>query len=245
MQAYRMRKIIYQIIVVLSLFFICAQARSQVTITGPTCVVPGTVYQYSISANWDSTSTMRVCVNGGSIADSVDSNECTVNGIPIARVLVDWDTSGNWSLTVSSSLGNATINVYAILPLLPGSIDSASKTQMIGLDSVPLAITCSAGSGGSCSPTFMYQWQQSYDMQSWADMPGKTSQSLSIDSGLTQSAYYRRKVTEIGSNTISYSDAASVFVIEGTALLNRKKEENLYAMSFANGQRKNNLTNPN
>jgi hypothetical protein len=50
-------------------------------------------------------------------------------------------------------------------------------------------------------------------MISWTDIPGATGASLVIDSSLTQSSFYRRKVTETNSRSIGYSDAASVLVI--------------------------------
>ena len=65
---------------------------SQVSITGPTCVVPGVIYQYQIQGNWDSTSTMQVCLSGGVIADSTDTNICTpAGGAPLSSVLVIWN----------------------------------------------------------------------------------------------------------------------------------------------------------
>jgi hypothetical protein len=62
-------------------------AVSQVTISGPTCVVAGTVYQYTITGTWDSTSTMQVCLSSGVIADSTAGSSCTVTGAPLATIL--------------------------------------------------------------------------------------------------------------------------------------------------------------
>jgi hypothetical protein len=115
-------------------------SEAQVTITGPTCVVPGTVYQYTISGTWDSVSTMKVCVGGGVIADSADSNACTLTGAPIARVLVNWDSSGSGLLTVTSSIGNGNLHVSITTALASGMIDSTTKTQLIGYDSIPPVI---------------------------------------------------------------------------------------------------------
>ena len=216
-----MRKIIYTRVVLLISLIGYTDVFSQVTITGPTCVVPGTVYQYTISGNWDSTSTMNICINGGAIYDSIDSNECTPTGRPVAKVVADWDTSGTWSLTLTSSSGNTTLNVSVTAPLAGGIIDSASKTQMIGIDSIPAGIICSAASGGSCSASYSYQWQQSSDIVSWTDMPGATGQNLTIDSSLTQSVYYRRKVFENTSGSLGYSDVAVIFVVNATAALDQ------------------------
>jgi hypothetical protein len=209
----------FSMLAVITVFWTTGHA--QVTVTGPTCVVPGTIYQYSIAGNWDSSSTMHVCINGGVIVDSGYRNACTPEGKPVAQVLVDWDTAGNWGLTVTSSSGNAALYVSVTVPLKAGSIDSVSKTQMIGVDSVPALITCSVDTGGSCSPSFVHQWQQSADMVSWTDVQRATGLNLKIDTGLNQSTYYRRRATETSSGTIAYSDVAAVFVGVSTSSIIR------------------------
>jgi hypothetical protein len=208
-----MRKIILGIAFFTGFATISNKTYSQVAISGPTCVMPGTVCEYTITGNWDSTSTMSVCINGGAIYDAADSNECTLTGPPVARVLVDWDTSGTWSLILTSTLGNSVLQVSAITPLTPGSIDSVSKIQMIAHDSIPATITCSADAGGSCAPNYSYQWQQSPDMAEWADIPGATDTTLSFSDTLKQSTFFRRKVTETISGTIGASDAAAVYIV--------------------------------
>jgi len=207
-----MKKKLKFFVLILLIEGISMSSREQVTVTGPTCVMAGTVYQYTIAGNWDSISTLNVCVSGGMIADSADRINCTPTGAPVANVLVTWNNGGTGSLTVTSSIGNGFISVVVSAPLIPGIIDSASMTQMIGYDSIPTIITCSMDVGGACNPIYSYQWQQSEDMVNWSDLPGDTLQSLSIDSGLTQSTYYRRKVTETTSGTIGYSNAAIIFV---------------------------------
>jgi hypothetical protein len=189
---------------------------AQVTITGPSCVIAGTVYQYSISAKWDSTSTMHICVNGGIIADSSlgDNNTCTPSGAPVARMLVIWNdsASNNGSLSLTSSLGNASFAVHFTDPLLPGSIDSVTGNQQIGYDSIPATIICSIDTGGSCSPSYSYQWQQSLDQVNWVNVDGANSMNLTIQAPLVQTMFYRRKVIDINSSTVGYSNVASVFV---------------------------------
>jgi len=184
--------------------------HAQVGISGPTCVTPGTVYQYLITGNWDSTAFMSICINGGIIQTSGDS--CTPQGAPVGQVLVSWTTMGNGTIVVTSSLGNAGMNVTVVAPLTPGSMDSLSRAQMLAPGDTPANITCSAASSGACSPSYSYQWQRSFDRVSWEILDGVTGLSLTVDSALTQSTYYRRQVTEISSNTIAYSDIAAVFV---------------------------------
>ena len=112
----------------------------QVTVTGPTCVIPGAVYQYLIAGPWDSSSMLQVCMTGGLTADSGQS--CTSNGQPRASVLVTWDSTGIMTLQVTSSQGNSSITVTVTKPLFGGTIDSASQSQSMPYDSVPGTVNC-------------------------------------------------------------------------------------------------------
>lgn len=220
------------------------QADSQVTINGPTCVIPGTVYQYTINGNWDSSSTMSLCVTGGVISDSLSSNACTATEPPIASALIDWDTIGPVTISITSSIGNVTLNITAIQPLTPGKIDSTSLFQNIGYDSIPTPIICSADNGGSCNPIYSDQWQQSTDQMIWTDIPGATGQNLVYADSLQQTTYFRRKVTEINSGSIAYSDVAMVSVIPPpTGFFFRKDDISVissYALTIPQSK-KNNL----
>jgi hypothetical protein len=187
-------------------------ADSQVTISGPTCVVAGTVYQYIISGKWDSLSTMQFCLSSGAIADSTGTRNCSATSAPLAAMLVIWNDSASNTGTISltSSIGNTSLTVNFAEPLIPGSIDSVSQTQFVAIDSIPLPIICSLDTGGSCNPTYYYQWQQSPDMGSWTDVAGGNAQNLAFTSPLAQTTFFRRKVTETVSGTIGYSNAAMV-----------------------------------
>ena len=204
---------------------------AQVSVSGPQCVVAGTVYQYNIQGNWDSSSTMQVCISSGAIADSAGTNICTDSGgAPLATVLVTWNnsTSDAGTISLTSSKGNATLNVNFAKPLLPGSIDSVSKTQIVAADSIPSPINCSVDKGGSCNPSYSDQWQQSPDMVSWTDIAGANGQNLSFSSppAPAQSTFYRRKVTEITSGTIGYSDVAVVNVqMAGTTIISKRLKD--------------------
>ena len=207
------------------LSFFCLMALqdfSQVTVTGPQCVVAGTVYQYKISGNWDSLSTMQVCISGGIIADSTAINSCTTSGAPLANVLVIWNDSSSTAgvIKVNSPNGNGILNVSFSMPLQAGSIDSLSKNQITETDSIPSSIYCQPATGGSCSPSFVYQWQQSSDMVSWTDIESAEQQNLSFSSSMNQTAFFRRKVTETVSGTIQYSDIATVNVIVNATTFN-------------------------
>jgi hypothetical protein len=196
-----------------------ARGNAQISISGSTCVVPGTIYQYVIDGNFDSGSSAQICITAGSILDSANGSvECLPSGKPINRVLVKWNDSAavNGALNLTSSAGKASIRVQFTRALQPGLVDSSSKLQIIGLHEVPLPITCYPDSGGSCSPSYSHQWQQSQDRVNWSDISLARGQTLTIESPLTQSTYYRRKVTETVSGSIGYSDVASVFVMPST-----------------------------
>jgi len=203
------------------------QAFCQVSVTGPECVMPGTVYQYKISGNWDSLSTMQICISAGTIADSTTTNSCTATGAPLATVLVKWNDSlsNTGSIKVASSIGASTLIVSFSHPLFPGSIDSLSRNQFSGIDSIPSSIYCQPAAGGSCSPSFIYQWQQSGDMVSWTDIGGAQGQNLSFSFPLHETAFFRRKVTETVSGTIQYSDIATVNVNVNATTLNDSKRK--------------------
>ena len=171
-----MRKIFYATLSVF-LVLIGNNLFGQVSITGPTCVVPGVTYTYNISATWDSLSVMKVCVTGGTIADSTNVTTCTTHGPPLNAVTIKWTASSEGSVVLSSSIGNSNLAVNVTTALSGGSIDSTIKTQMISTDSIPAVINCSAATGGACSPTYSYQWEQSLDIVSWTDIPGATGLS--------------------------------------------------------------------
>jgi hypothetical protein len=189
---------------------VCLPAFSQPSVSGPTCVIPGTIYQYNITGPWDSTSTMQICLTGGTLASATSS--CTGNGSPIAIVQVIWNTGSNGSLQLTSSKGNTTLNVNITSPLTPGNISVSTKSQLISYSGLASGINCSASTGGSCSPSYSYQWQQSADILTWTNISGATGQNLSLSSPLTQPTFFRRKVTENSSGSIAYSDVSLVDV---------------------------------
>jgi hypothetical protein len=204
-----MRKIIS-----LSVLFICFSSPglvcAQVTITGPTCVTAGTVYQYTVQGAWDSASTMQVCITGGIIADSGISSNCTSQSQPQGAVRVIWNDSTGGSISLTSPKGNASLQVAVATTLQPGVIDSLACIQEVDSGSVPQAILCSPARGGACSPGYDYQWQQSSDAVSWSDIPGATAENLNFSAGIDGNGFYRRKLTETGSGTIGYSGLATV-----------------------------------
>jgi|GEM_PF-722421 len=207
-----MQSIFQKIFAISTLLLFGKMGFSQIIISGPTCVVPSTIYQYVVSG-LDSSSSAQICITSGSIVDSPAN--CAQFPLGNIKVLVIWNDSASdaGTLNFSSSAGNASLSVYFTPLLTPGSIDSASKAQLINYNAIPAVIICGPDSGGSCTPSFIYQWQQSADRVTWVEVQSGQGVNLTINSALTQSTYYRRNVTEVNSGTIGYSDEASVFVI--------------------------------
>jgi hypothetical protein len=189
----------------------CTPGRSQsITMTGPSCVTTGAVYLYTVSGSWDSTSTVRFCVSGGTLVDS--GGTCAGGAGILSFVRVSWDSGGvsSGSVAVTSSLGNDTISVTIAPPLLVGQIDSAVLNQSLDTLTTPNTLTCSNPTGGGCTVSFQYQWQQSFDNVIWQDISGATSAQLSFSGPLYQTTYYRRVTTNTVSNAFGYSNVATI-----------------------------------
>jgi RHS repeat-associated protein len=94
-------------------------------------------------------------------------------------------------------------------PALSGGAIS-NPTQAINYNSIPSTLSCTAATGGSCSPiTYLYQWQTSLNGSTWNNIAGATSQNYS-PGALTITTYYRRQTT-YSSNT-AYSNTATITV---------------------------------
>jgi hypothetical protein len=197
-------------ILVLCLLKIPCLSVAQVSVNGPTCVLPGVIYQYTFSGNWDSSSVMQVCLSGGTLSGS--GTTCTSNGAPISFVRVVWDSVAQGALQVSSSLGNSTTSVTMAASLTGGALDSVSRQLIMAAAILSGTIHCAAASGGACNAHLTYQWQQSSDGELWSDIPGATSQDYPFALALKQTTYFRRRTTDTASTLISYSDQAMAVV---------------------------------
>lgn len=94
----------------------------------------------------------------------------------------------------------ATVNV--VPALTTGTITTSPPT--IANNTSPGLISCTAATGGACSPNYVYQWQSSPDNSTWSNVP-----STGPDPGngqnytpgnLTSSLYFRRQVSCSGQN---------------------------------------------
>ena len=216
-----MKRTIVKTILLFCLLFQQLNGASQPNVSGPVCAMAGTVYQYVISGAGGGAFIGQVCITGGRIIGS-DGNDifCTVPDSAVSKVMVIWNDSlaDDGVLNLSSAAGNASLSVYFAGSLQPGIIDSICKTQIIfNTQNSIMDITCSPDSGGSCTPSYGYQWQHTSDMFNWADIPGAVSESLAAGPAPAQSSYYRRKVTELNSGSVGYSDVACVFIVNQPA----------------------------
>ncbi len=182
----------------------------QVSLNGPACVTNNTEYLYIIGGNYDSSHTWNLCVTGGSI-DSTDSSCITGRWDPFVKI--SWTDSSSGSIQLSSDSGNVSLNVNVTTQLIGGIIDSSVLIQVTDSVTTPASIVCSVPKGGSCNPSYLYQWQQSTDNLQWSDIAGATGQNLAFTAPVAQSGYFRRKVKAEGSDAVAYSSlVAAVFI---------------------------------
>jgi RHS repeat-associated protein len=132
------------------------------------------------------------------------------NGTPLPNVYITWTTSGSISLSTTNPSGNTSLSVTVTTALSAGTI--SNTTQNINYGAIPGMISCSAATGGYCSPTYNYQWQKSTDNVNFTNISGETGQDILFSTGITQTTYYRRMVTETHGPTTGYSNTATVFV---------------------------------
>mgnify|MGYP001548070921 FL=1 len=165
-----------------------AQTQS---ISGTTCVANMTQYRYmagiiSGSLTWT--------VSGGyisSVSGSQGAFEGSITGNPQGAVYVTWTSAAqvHW-VRVASSSGTPTLNIVITSSLTPGTITSG-KTQTINYNTAPAAINCSAATGGTCTPTYNYQWQNSTDNVNYTNITNATGQNYT-SGNLTVTTYLDR-----------------------------------------------------
>jgi hypothetical protein len=190
-------------------FILPFYSYSQVKISGPACILQGVEYQYLISGNWAGNSTLQACVQGGML---VDSSTC-YDGQPVGFIRLVWNAQAtNPRLTIHSSIGDTVFIITLTSQLQSGLLDSSARFQLSDMGHIPTAIDCAPATGGNCSPSYAYQWQQSLNNLSWTDINNATGTSLSFTSANSRTMYYRRKVTETVSNSIDYSDVGMIII---------------------------------
>ena len=179
-------------------------ASAQVSISGTTCANSGTQYTYTIAGNWNSSTFMSWSITGAGTFSGSSS------GTPCPQVHVTWTGSGTLHVTCSNPSGSASLSVSISSSVTGGTVSPSSQT--INYNTTPGSISCTASMGGSCSPSYSYQWQSSVDNVNYSNIAsGGTGQNYSPGQ-LTQTTYFRRFVTETVGGTTAYSTVSTVLV---------------------------------
>jgi hypothetical protein len=183
---------------------------AQPQIKGASCTIPGTEYDYFIIGNPDAIAEISICIKGGEFTDTKSTCK-TIK--PHSSVRINWDDKAtNASLTIDYPGGKNSLTINVTSALDPGEIASSLKKQKLKYDTASAVIACSPATGGSCFPTYTYQWQQSANALSWTDIAGANAQDLPSQAALKEPVFYRRRVAEAVSGTTGYSSVATVFV---------------------------------
>jgi len=175
---------------------------SQISISGSSCVTAGSTNAFNISGNWN-TGMQMTWTSSGNITGSS-------SGTPLPQVQIIFNTSGFVKVQTFDNVNGTqtyTLNVTVAGPVSIGAISPSSQTIDYGHNPV---VTGGAPSGGACNANYQYQWQISYDNSSWSDVSGATAQNLSYTSGITQTTYFREKLTDITGGTSAISNTATV-----------------------------------
>ncbi len=98
-----------------------------------------------------------------------------------------------------------TVRILAPLPLSPGTLQSGGSST-VAYNTIPPSIVISPAANGNCYNNYQYQWQFSTDNVLFEDIDLDTSLNLAFDFGLTETTFFRRKVTcnsdSVYSNTV-------------------------------------------
>jgi len=177
------------------------------SISGTTCVVTGsTQYQYMVSGGGLTNSSPMTWSCAGCTFVGASS------GTPCWGTKVTW-SSGGWIKCMSSSPSvSATLTISSYSALSAGTVSSGGS-QTINYSSTPANVVCTGASGGYCTPSYSYQWYNSTDDVNFTTMSGQTSLTLNLSiTTLTQTTYYKLKVTETNTSTSVWYSVATVTV---------------------------------
>jgi hypothetical protein len=202
------KSLLHRCVVVSLLLFCKLHSFAQMSITGTTCGIAGTQYQYVIAGNWTNSTTMTWSISGSGTINGSSS------GTPLPRIFVTWSGTGSRTVNVTTTTptGSANLSVTLYQALVVGSITSGGSQAIIS-GTVPASITCATPTGGYCTPSYAYQWLSSPDQTTWTSVSGATGLTLNFGTTtLTQTMYYKLEVEEVNTSTIVYSSVATVLV---------------------------------
>ena len=183
--------------------------KAQIVINGPTCVIPGTTtYQYNVDGKLNTDSTATICIAGGTLNSG--TNCVTVATLPY-MILVVWnDSVFNRKVQVSSYLGSNSLIVSGTTQLNGSVINDSDQVQLFDSTQVVYIFHCGDATGGSCNPTYIYQWQSSENQLNWTNIGGATGRNLQYSGSIQVTTFFRRVTTETQSNTIAYSGSGQL-----------------------------------
>src|SRR5690348_14151995 len=211
--------------VLLSLSFLVVFAKKASSqLLGPDCVQQDQYYSFYLDS-YDYNDYFSWYVNGGVISSGSSSE----SGTGLSSIVVKFTSSSGY-VSVSYSNGSGFISVTAYGPFSAGSING-NLTQTIAYNATPGIISCSGPAGGSCSPSYSYQWQKSTNGTSWSDISGQTAASLNFSGGLTQTSYYRRYTLDLVSYNSGFSDVATVYVNPPLSVGSISSSQNIFSGS--------------
>lgn len=103
----------------------------------------------------------------------------------------------------------ATSNILSVYIIdVHGGTIAGDQTTVQGGD--PVAFTEVLAPSG---PDITLQWQQSFDGNTWSDVPGALGATYDVAAGVQQTTYYRRQATAVDGVTCkAYSNTLTVFV---------------------------------
>jgi hypothetical protein len=183
---------------------------AQIKIDGPTCVTTGILYQYNFTGKIDSTARMEICITGGSFENN--AKEC-IRGKALSYVRIIWDGNSKRNfISVISSSGKVFLEAAITTALAGGKIDDVSLLQNVDAASLPANILCSSATGGTCSGSYTYQWQESLDNISWTDLADTNTQNFIFKTVVNKTTFYRRQSKIAKSDVFALSDIAVVVV---------------------------------
>lgn len=172
----------------------------QVSISGPSCVIPGLTYQYIVSGTTNVTT--QLCVSGGRF---IAGDSC-VSGSNLSTVFLVWSDSGTHRLELTSPAGNARLAATVTTELNGGQMQESDRERLFDSTMTSYTFHCVAASGGGCQASYAYQWQRSENNLNWIDIPGATELNYTYTGRLLVNTYFRRVTIELNSQTIGYSD---------------------------------------
>jgi RHS repeat-associated protein len=158
-------------------------------------------------------------VGGGGLTSNSTMNwscaGCTFVGSSSGKglfgVSVTWSTAGWIKCMTTTPSTTSNLNISTYNSLAAGTITSGGN-QAINYNTTPANIVCSGSSGGYCTPSYQYQWYSSTDNVNFTLLSGQINLTLSFSSPLTQTMYYKLKVTETNTSTSAWYPAATIAV---------------------------------